>query len=151
VAGATETGVRISALPSASLPLSGAELIAIVQDGTTRKAPVSSTASQKTVLGGEQLITLSAGTNNDVSVNVSTVNRILCDTSAGAATLTGWTAGTDGQIMIVTNAGSNNLSLPNQTGSSVTQQIYSAINLTLFERQSRLFQYSGILQKWVLV
>lgn len=144
--------IKVSQLPAAVTPLVGDEEVMIVQSGTSRRVSASAFQATVTVLGGEQVIVAAAGTSNNVSITVATVSRVLVETTAGDATFTGITAGSDGQIMVVTNEGPSLLTLADQNGgSSSANQFYGVTDITLPARGSQLLSYSGNLSKWVMV
>lgn len=144
--------IKVSQLPSAVTPLTGDEEVMLVQSGVSRRAPASAFQATVTVLGGEQVIVAAAGTSNNVSVTVASVSRVLVETSAGDATFTGITAGTDGQLMVVTNEGPSLLTLADQNGGSTSaNQLYGVTDITLPAKGSQLLSYSGNLTKWVMV
>lgn len=146
------TTIKVSQLPAAVTPLVGDEEVMIVQSGTSRRAPASAFQATVTVLGGEQVVVAAAGTSNNVSVTVATVSRVLVETTAGDATFTGITAGSDGQLMVMTNEGTNLLTLASENvGSSSANQFYGVTDITLPAKGSQLLSYSGNLSKWVMV
>jgi hypothetical protein len=144
--------IKVSQLPAAVTPLTGAELVMVVQSGVSRQTPASAFGGTITTLGGEQLITAAAGTSNNVAVTVASVNRVLVDTTAGDAVFTGMTAGVDGQLMVVTNQGPSLLTLDDENGGSLAaNQFYGVTDITLPAKGSQLLSYSGNLTKWVMV
>ena len=144
--------IKVSQLPDALQPLSGTEQVMLVQDGASVKAPVSAVRGVVVVLGGEEIIVAAAGANDNVAVDVDNISRLLVDTTAGAARFTGMTAGSDGQLMVATNAGPNTLEIANQdAGSLAANQYYGVTDITLVQGGSQLFSYSGTLDKWVMV
>lgn len=146
------TTVKVSALPAATLPLSGTELVMLVQSGVSRRAPASAFIATVVTLGAEQVVVATAGTMNNVVIDVATVSRVLVDTSAGDAIFTGMTAGADGQLMVVTNGAANLLTLADENGGSLTaNQFYGVTDISLPSRGSQLLSYSGTLFKWVMV
>lgn len=144
--------IKVSALPSAVTPLTGDELVMLVQSGESRRAPASAFQSAVTVLGGEEVIVATAGDNDNVTVTVATVSRILVDTTAGDAVFTGITAGSDGQLMVVTNEGPSLLTLNDEdSGSTSANRLYGVTDISLPAKGSQLLSYSGNLSKWVMV
>lgn len=144
--------IKVSQLPSAVTPLTGDEEVMVVQSGVSRRAPASAFQSSVTTLGGEQTIVAAAGTTDNVPVTVATVSRVLVETTAGDAVFTGMTAGSDGQLLVVTNEGSGLLTLNDQdAGSLSVNQFYGVTNITLPAKGSQLLSYSGNLTKWVMV
>jgi len=77
---------------------------------------------------------------------------VLVETNAGDATFTGITAGSDGQLMVMTNEGPSLLTLADQNGGSASaNQFYGVTDITLPAKGSQLLSYSGNLSKWVMV
>jgi sugar/nucleoside kinase (ribokinase family) len=144
--------VKVSALPAATLPLSGTELVMLVQSGVSRQAPASAFLAAVVTLGAEQVVVATAGTMNNVVIDVASVSRVLVDTSAGDVIFTGMTAGTDGQLMVVTNGAANLLTLADENaGSLAANRYYGVTDISLPPRGSQLLSYSGTLFKWVMV
>lgn len=144
--------IKVSELPAAVTPLTGDEEVMVVQSGVSRRAPASAFIASITILGGEEAFTASAGNNNNVTVDVATVNRVLVDTTAGDATFTGLVAGTSGQLMVITNRGPSLLTVADSNGSSTAlNQFYGVTDITLPAKGSQLLSYSGTLTKWVMV
>lgn len=140
----------LSQLPLADLPLTGDELMYIVQDGNSRKTSVAGALSAA-FFGPEYALTLTAGNNNNVLV---TGNRLLADTTAGDATITGFDATgiSTGYPLVVTNLGPNALTLADANGGSLAaNQLFAITDLTLPPRGSFLLERSGTLLKWVLI
>lgn len=143
--------VPISQMPAATLPLTGSEVTVVVQDGLSKKAPSTAFGAIILVLGAEKALVAAAGNNNDAVFGV-TFNRLLVDTTAGDANLTGIAAGSNGQICVVTNRGANLLNLMNENVASVAaNRLYGVTDITLPARESMLLQYSAILARWVMV
>lgn len=144
--------IKVSQLSAAVTPLTGDEEVMLVQSGVSRRAPASAFQAVVTVLGGEVVIVAVAGQSNNVAVAVTTVSRVLVQTSAGDATFTGITAGSDGQLMVITNQGGNLLTLADSNaGSSAANRLYGVADITLPTKGSQLLSYSGNLSKWVMV
>lgn len=142
--------VPVSSFPDATLPLTGAESVPLVQGGVTKKAPSSAFVSSEIRLVPEDFFVLPAGTTNDY--NIGGAVRAFFDTAAGDATITGFTGGEDGQILVVTNSGSvNSLTLDVETGSAAANQIYGVTAITLPPHGSQQLCYSGTLLKWVML
>jgi hypothetical protein len=139
-------GVKISALTEGTVPLSGTELVPVVQNGTTKRVPSAAFFAFR--LGDEMSFVAAAGVNNNV--NPGAASRILVDTTAGAATITGFQGGTDGRVLMVTCIGPNELILDNETGTAVNQ-LYAADDIALPEGTTVFLVYSDALLKWVIV
>lgn len=144
--------VKVSQLPAATTPLSGSELVMIVQSAENRQTTTSAlvTGGVAIALGGELAFVAAAGANNNVAFGG--YNRLLVDTSAGAASITGIAAGSNGQLCVVTNQGSSDLTLAVQSASSTAaNRLYGVTDITLPQFGSSLLQYSNTLSRWVIV
>jgi len=143
---------KVSQLPAGTTPLAGSELVMIVQGGESRQTTASALAgSPVTVaLGGELAFVAAAGDNNNVAFG--DYNRLLVNTNAGAATITGIAAGNNGQLCVVTNQGSSDLTLAVQSASSTAaNRLYGVTDITLPAFSSKLLSYSNTLTRWVVV
>lgn len=109
-------GIKISALPSATIPLAGTELLAIVQGGATKQTPVSSVSRNltgpvtsvglaTTIVGPIPAVTLSGTINasnniiNNARIGVNTPN------TANFTTLTATTGITSNGVIYSTATG----------------------------------------------
>jgi hypothetical protein len=144
--------IKFTQLPPATLPLAGDEILCIVQDGLSKQVVASQVGGGAILaLGGELAFTAVAGVNDNVAFGAS-YNRLLVDTSAGPASISGIVAGIDGQICIVTNRGAGTLTLLDaNVGSTPANQLYGVTDITNPARGSFLLQYSGTLSRWVMV
>jgi hypothetical protein len=141
--------VPISQLGVATLPLSGSERLVVVQNGSSKQTTVSA-ASGKSSLATEIVSILAAGNNINIPVG-SAAGRVLCNTVAGDATATGFAAGFDGQLVLVTNTGPNLLVASPANGLSLAaNQLYGVTDLTYLSHESFLMSYSASLAKWVI-
>lgn len=143
--------VPITGLPTATLPLDGSELLPLVQNGQTVKVTLLNAGlGPITKLGAELLFVSAAGNNNNVALG--NFNRLLVDTTAGDATITGIAAGTDGQLCVVTNQGPNLLTLADSNAASLAaNRLYGVTDITSPPKGSMLLSYSATLLKWVMV
>jgi len=94
-----------------------------------------------------------AGDNNDVTPApvISTINRIKFNTAAGAATVTGIAAGSDGQGLLVTNTGANDLTLAvENAGSAAVNRLYGIGDLVMPQFNSQLLVYDATLTRWLI-
>lgn len=71
------------------------------------------------------------------------------DTTAGAITLNGFVAQTDGQRVTISNTGANPLTLGALAGTSANQ-IRASSSTTLLQNDSQTIQYSKAIGKWVI-
>jgi hypothetical protein len=101
-------------------------------------------------LGSEGTVTLEPGINNDVEVGAH--SRILMDSSAGPAIVTGFTAAVDGKLLLITNGRSSNaVSLATESDeSAAANRIFAEADTVLAPAGSRMLCYSGTLARWVL-
>lgn len=76
-------GIKISALPSAALPLTGAEVTPIVQTGNTVKVPLNSMFSAST--GSSQVGFVASGTSATLRTVQSKLREVISITDFGAA------------------------------------------------------------------
>jgi hypothetical protein len=154
---ATFTGarVKISELPSITLPMSGTEEVPNVQAGQTRKAEVQDLPDSGLVPGslfltGVATDALAAGTNDNLATDISAASRLAL-TLAGDATLTGLAGGSDGKVLSIQNRDAvDTLTIMNEGGTSVAANRF-AINGDLIVPPlcGALFVYDGTIQRWV--
>lgn len=146
--------VPVSQFPNATTPLSGTELVPIVQNGQTKKVASSQLgAGAGPAFGAEGVFVALAGNNDNISLSPD-IRRVLVDTTAGDATITGLdaTGVTSGTPILVTNQGPNLLTLAAQNaGSLAANRIYSNTDITKFAGDTFLMVRSGTLSRWVLV
>lgn len=96
-----------------------------------------------------QASTLAAGTTNNLTLTAG-VGVLDVTANVAGSTLTGMTAGYDGQEVTVTNLhASGLLTLPAMTGSIAANQYRLFGDLTLLFRMSQTFKYSTALSVWV--
>jgi len=99
-----------------------------------------------------QGVTLANGANNDVSTGGK--SRVIIGGPTGAFTVSGFTAGADGQLLFVFNNVSQQMTIKNGgTGSSAANRIYTLQNADVVLRAGYSFAtliYSSALPGWVL-
>lgn len=140
--------IPVSQFDDAVLPLTGLELIPMVQGGETVKA-VLAAISASSIIGSEFTAVVVAGANPNVPV---TGNRALVNTTPGAMQITGFAAQSTGTILLVTNVGINTLELMNQNvGSLLANRLYGVTDIMLPAGGSQMFCYSGTLARWVFI
>lgn len=145
----SNNGIKISLLPEAQVPLAGTESVPLVQNGVTKRVAASEFFATL-VAGTEAALVTAAGGNNNVVIG--TAQRLLVNTAAGAATITGFAGGTDGRMLLVTVTGANDLTLADEDGGSIAaNQLYGSDDLVLPQGVSLWLIYSGTLAKWVMV
>lgn len=110
------------------------------------KAPVFQAGGGGSPLFGTYVsVALAAGTNDNVNPGgawPTGYGRLDLDTTAGAATVTGLVAGSDGQAVIVRCAGANQLTLNSlDAGSSAANQFLYVADLALDENGSVMIVY----------
>lgn len=71
------------------------------------------------------------------------------DTTAGAITLNGFVAQTDGQRLTISNTGANPLTLGALAGTSANQ-VRASSDTTLLQNDSQTIQYSKAIGKWII-
>jgi hypothetical protein len=96
----------------------------------------------------QQIELPAAGTTNNLAVGRN-VGFLDIDTTAGNVTLTGITAGSDGQILVVTNVGANLLTLAAlNTGSSSANRFRMPSDLSFVLNDGMSLRYSSQVGKW---
>lgn len=146
--------VKVSQLPQSSTPLVGDELVMVVQSGVSRQCTVADFQPTTQKLGPELVYVAAAGNNNDIDINITTTSRVLVDTTAGDATITGvdTTDSENGQLLVFTNTGPNSLTFANENGASLAvNQFYGVTDITLPPRGSLLVSRSATLSKLVMI
>lgn len=89
-----------------------------------------------------------AGTTHNLAVGKN-VGFLDVDTTAGNVTITGLTAGTDGQILVITCTGANLLTLAALTGSTAPNQFRLPTDLSFTLNDGMSVRYSATVGKWV--
>lgn len=141
--------VPVTSFPDATLPLSGVEVFPLVQSGGTKKTTVAAAVSAA-LFGPEYSIVAAAGNNNNVPV---AGNRVLVDTTAGDAVITGFDATgiSTGYPLLVTNRGPNALTLANQSGLSLAaNRMFGVTDITWPPGGTAMLVRSGTLLRWVM-
>jgi hypothetical protein len=146
-------GVKISALSSASTPLSGTEEVPLVQNGTTRKVAASafvSNLSGNFFLTGVSAVAIGAGTTNNWAPVLTNFSRLRI-TPAGAATLTGLVGGVDGKVIILTNVSAvDDITIMAQSGLSTAGNRFAMNGDSILPPGcAAMFLYDGSLSRWV--
>lgn len=145
-------GIKVTDLPAADVPLTGSEIMMIVQGGVSKQVPVDDV-----VVVGVGLVSYAspAGASNDVTIPDFT-DQILfleVDTNAGNAQWTGLLAGSHAQRVIITNLGPNQLRLDaNNVGSAAANRFRAASNLILLANMSTEIVYceEGV-NRWLVI
>lgn len=94
-----------------------------------------------------------AGANNDYGALPSTVSVARISASAPGASVTGLSGGVDGRLAIVTNIGSDSISLVHDSGASAASNrmlLPGATNLTLRQNDSVLMWWDTTSSRWRL-
>lgn len=147
----TVQGVAISALPNATLPLTGTEALPINQAGVTRQVSANDLTGSSTgaiYWSGVVAAALAAGTTNDWAPDLTNVARIEV-AAAGAAVVTGLAGGVDSRVIVVTNVGLNDVTLYTESLLSVAaNRFVSNGDTLLMPGLSALFIYSAALGRW---
>lgn len=138
--------------PAYGIPLgSDGEVLTMVA-GVPRFAAAASGGA-----GGYLACTVPSGTSNDFDPGApwpSGVGRLDLDASLGNATLTGLIAGSDGQIVYLSNIDpSFSIVLANQnTGSAAANRFRTVDDLTLVPGDTLvILYYGGAVNRWVIV
>jgi hypothetical protein len=146
-------GIKVTDLPAADLPLTGAEIAMIIQGGLSKQVSVLDMAG-----GGAGLVSYAspAGALNNVApVGFDlTTAFLLVDTNAGNTQWGGIvTPGVHGQRVVIINGGPNQLRLDALAGgSAAANQFYEATNLILLTRMATEIIYcTGTLNKWIVI
>lgn len=150
--GALVPGVKISALPEATTPLTGAELVAVVQGGITRQATAADLGSSGGTIAWTGIANgvLAAGANNNLGTDISTAARLRL-TPAGDADLSGLQGGENGKLLFIQNmSAAFTITILAESGLSAAANRF-AINgdLTVPPRCGALFIYDTTLNRWV--
>lgn len=136
--------------------INNADVFAFFQGGTYKSVTAQILASYvASSLAGTYLSAAPAsGSTNDYNPAGfgATVNRLDLDTTAGNATLTGLIAGTDNQIVLVSNTGANNLTLDATSSASSAANRFRASDLMVIPPNGSMYviYYGGTVNRWVI-
>jgi hypothetical protein len=151
---AAVTGIPISQLPDADLPLTGAEIVPLVQSGVTKQVPVldlAGTTPGSVVWTGTATSALAAGANNNLLVDISAAARLGLTPADSTSELRGLQGGVDGKMLMIVNLSTvETLTVIVESGTSDAANRF-AINgdLVVPPRCGALFMYEGTLDRWV--
>jgi hypothetical protein len=129
-------GIKVTDLPQADLPLTGAEIFMVIQGGVSKQVSADDVINVGT---GVLVYASPAGASNDVVPPGfdESIAFLEVDTNAGNAQWTGLIAGEHNQRVIVTNLGPNQLRLDaNNVGSTPANRFRAASNLILLTNMS---------------
>lgn len=145
-------GIKVTDLPAADVPLTGAEIIMVVQDGVSKQVPIDDVVV--TGVGRVQYAS-PAGSTNDVAPPGldDTILFLDVDTNLGNAQWTGLLAGAHAQRLIITNLGPNQLRLDAMNvGSAAANRFREASNLILLTNMATEVVYceEGV-NKWLVI
>lgn len=148
--GLNNAGIKVTDLPVATTPLTGAEVMMMVQSGLSKQAPLSD------ILAGIRStisVAVAAGATNDwAPVGKTAQTRlIIVSTAAGNAQITGLLAGIDLQDIVILNAGPNQLRLDKLTASAAANQFRATSNLVLLPDSATEILYSLTNTKWIVI
>lgn len=142
-------------LPQAQ-SLTGAESVEMVQSGTSVRATsaqVASLGSSVSPTGPVGVIVglPAIGANNDFApAGFGATTGFLDLMLVGVSNLTGLTAGYDGQLLIITNLSTYELTLNALNGGSqVANQFRMQADYILTQNNGKSFKYSATIGKWV--
>lgn len=142
------TGVPISELGAATLPLDGTEQVPLVQDNVTRRASVASIAAASGI--AEEALPVGT-TNNLVVADIETATRLGL-TLAGDADLTGMVppASPDGKrMMLVNRSAAFTLTVLSNTTSTAANRFISNGDIIVPPLCGAEYVYDGDNQRWV--
>lgn len=139
-----------------AVSLTGSESIEMAQNGRSVRA----TSAQVASLGGSVSPTgptgvvasiPATGANNDYAPSgFGATTGFLDLTAAGAANITGISAGYDGQIITITNLSASPLTLNALNGGSQgANQFRMVADTILTQNNGKTFKYSATIGKWV--
>lgn len=95
-------------------------------------------------------IVATSGAHNNVVLPGPSDYVLDFDTTAGAASYSGFVAQRDGQRLTISCTGANNLTLTALAGSTAGNQLRLPTDLSLVQNQTATIQYSAGAGKWVL-
>lgn len=106
-------------------------------------------------LAGRGAFTAAAGANNNVTpdsaVNIQSINRLFVDTTAGAANITGISAGYNGQMLWVNVSGGNALTLNSENaGSTAANRLSGSADLVFASGDNTLLVYDDTIDRWMM-
>lgn len=140
------TGVAISQLPAATLPLTGSEELALVQGGITKRAPSSAVSG-----AGEAIeVALVAGANNNVLADGIDAASRVAFLPAGDCTVSGVQGGVDGmRRMFVNRSASFTIVMLAETTSAAANRLASNGDFILPPLCGAEYVYDGENERWV--
>lgn len=145
-------GIKFTDLPAATTPLTGAEVICLVQDGISKRAALIDVAGAAGIVS---YVSPAGALNNVAPPGLdNTTAFLLVDTNAGNTQWSGLVGpGQHNQRIIVVNTGPNQLRLDALGGGSAAgNQFYEATNLILLTRMATEIVYcTGSLNKWIVI
>lgn len=145
-------GIKFTDLPAATTPLTGAEVLCVVQDGISKRASLVDIAGAAGIVS----YISGAGAQNNVApagLDLTTA-FLLVDTNAGNTQWSGLLSpGVHNQRIIVVNRGPNQLRLDALAGgSAAANQFLEATNLILLTNMATEIVYcTGSLNKWIVI
>ena len=145
--------IKFTELPDATLPLTGAEILALVQGSVSKQATVADIGGSSPVAvfwTGVAVAALAAGDNNNLITDISVASR-LAVTLAADANLTGKAGGSDGKLLHIQNRDAVDvLTIITESGLSLAANRF-AINGDLIVPPlcGALFLYDGTISRWV--
>lgn len=147
------TGVKITNLGEATIPLAGTEVAVIVQDGVTRKVQVEelSGSNAAVIWPAMQTDALAAGNNNNLAPDISEVARLGLTPVNDTAVLTGLAGGEAGKLLFIMNHSTADFfTILAESGLSTAENRF-AINgdLIIPARCGALFIYDETVDRWV--
>lgn len=149
----TVTPIPISQLAEADFPLTGDELVVVVQDGVTRRSTSSAVAgasNSAVIWNGTVTQALLPGVTNNLNVDLSEAS-VLALTLTGDSTLNSIVApAAAGQMLFIQNlSDTHTLTVPNAGGGTAANQMASNGDMIYPPRCGGLYRYDGTVQRWV--
>lgn len=142
---------KISELPDASVPLTGAELVPMVQSGVTVQVPASDLVSgvpSTFNLTGVTTPAILSGNTNNWAPSIGAVSRVNAS-SSNDVEVTGLAGGVDGKVIVLTNIGANNITLMTESGSSTAANRFAQNgDFVLVPGASVMLIYVSALSRW---
>lgn len=136
--------------------LTGAETVEVVQNGQSARATsaqISSLGSSVSPTGPIGVIVglPAVGANNNYApTGFGAVTGFLDLMLVGVSNITGLLAGYDGQLLIITNLSTYEVTLNALSGASqAPNQFRMAADFVLTQNNSKTFKYSATIGKWV--
>lgn len=146
-------GIKVTDLPIATTPLTGTETFMLVQDGLSKQVAATDLPGGTGAVGF-MTVASPAGVSNNVALPGFNPYTKIVDvaTNAGNAQWTGMLPGVNGQRVVITNTGPNQLRLDAMNaGSAPANQFREGFNTSLLTNTSIELLYSTDVNKWLVI